>query len=159
MDKAQMRAVFAYAGLPQPRYAVLSGDETRSPSNYVLRDLERTVGYPCFVKPANGGSSLGVSKASTREDLLEGFRTCFESLDALYILGTFAARETAEAGIDARALAAEITKPRPVYVETFEKATERIAAELQPGDVFFTIGAGDVERLGPMVKARMEAES
>jgi UDP-N-acetylmuramate--alanine ligase len=91
--------------------------------------------------------------------LLEGFRTCFESLDALYILGTFAARETAEAGIDARALAAEITKPRPVYVETFEKATERIAAELQPGDVFFTIGAGDVERLGPMVKARMEARS
>jgi D-alanine-D-alanine ligase len=72
MDKAQMRAVFAYAGLPQPRYAVLSGDETRSPSNDVLRDLERTVGYPCFVKPANGGSSLGVSKASTREDLLEG---------------------------------------------------------------------------------------
>lgn len=71
MDKVQMRAIFAQAGLSQPRYAVLTDGGARSPSSDVLRDLEREVGYPCFVKPANGGSSLGVSKASTREDLIE----------------------------------------------------------------------------------------
>jgi D-alanine-D-alanine ligase len=71
MDKVQMRAVFAHAGLPQPKYAVLEDEGARSPSGDALRDLEREVGYPCFVKPANGGSSLGVSKAGTREDLLE----------------------------------------------------------------------------------------
>ena len=37
----------------------------------LLRDIEGEIGYPCFVKPANGGSSLGVSKAKTREDLLD----------------------------------------------------------------------------------------
>jgi UDP-N-acetylmuramate--alanine ligase len=94
---------------------------------------------------------------SRSQYLLEGFRTCFEGLDSLYILGTYAARETAEAGIDARALAAEITRPQPVYVETFEEAEERIAANLRLGDVFFTIGAGDVDRLGPLLKARLEA--
>ena len=71
MDKVHMRAVFAAAGLPQPKYAVLRDEETRSPSSAALHAIEREVGYPCFVKPANGGSSLGVSKAGTREDLLE----------------------------------------------------------------------------------------
>jgi len=71
MDKAHMRAVFAYAGLPQPRYAVLHDEGARSPSTESLRELEREVGYPCFVKPANGGSSLGVSKATTRENVVE----------------------------------------------------------------------------------------
>lgn len=71
MDKVQMRAIFAQGGLPQPKYAVLTDEDARSPSSNVLRDLEHEVGYPCFVKPANGGSSLGVSKAITREDLIE----------------------------------------------------------------------------------------
>lgn len=72
MDKALMRAAFASVGLPQPRYVVLRDEDARSPSPELLRDLEREVGYPCFVKPANGGSSLGVSKARTREDLMDG---------------------------------------------------------------------------------------
>ena len=71
MDKVQMRAVFAEAGLQQPRYAVLRDEGAREPTSDAFRDIEREVGYPCFVKPANGGSSLGVSKARTREDLLE----------------------------------------------------------------------------------------
>ena len=94
---------------------------------------------------------------SRTQYLLEGFKTCFEGLDALYILGTYAAREQADAGIDARGLAGAITRPAPTYLETFEEATDRIAAALEPGDVFFTIGAGDVDRLGPMLLQRLEA--
>ncbi len=71
MDKEQMRAVFAQAGIPQPRYTVLRDDEAREPGSDALRAIESDLGYPCFVKPANGGSSLGVSKAKTREDLLD----------------------------------------------------------------------------------------
>lgn len=75
MDKALMRAAFAAAGLPQPRYVVLRDEEASAPPSEVLRDVEREVGYPCFVKPANGGSSLGVTKARTREDLMEATAT------------------------------------------------------------------------------------
>jgi D-alanine-D-alanine ligase len=71
MDKEHMRAVFGAAGLPQPRYAVLRDEGARTPTSEALRDVERDLGYPCFVKPANGGSSLGVSKANTREDLID----------------------------------------------------------------------------------------
>ena len=89
--------------------------------------------------------------------LLDGFRTCFESLDALYVLRTYEARESAERGLDARALAAEIAKPAPVYLDSFEEGAESIAGDLRPGDVCFTLGAGDVTKLGPMILARLEA--
>ncbi len=89
--------------------------------------------------------------------LLDGFKTCFEALDTLYILGTYAAREQPEAGLDAAGLAREITSPPTVYLETFEEAAERISVDLRPGDVFFTIGAGTVNELGPMLRAKLEA--
>ena len=68
MDKELMRAAFAHAGLPQARYTVLRNGEARSPSDETVRAVEDGFGYPCFVKPANGGSSVGVSKAFSRED-------------------------------------------------------------------------------------------
>ena len=37
----------------------------------MMRRIERELGYPCFVKPANGGSSVGVSRAASREDFGE----------------------------------------------------------------------------------------
>lgn len=89
------------------------------------------------------------------EYLLDDFRTCFEGLDALYVLRTYEARETADRGMDARTLADEITRPEPAYVDSFDEAAERIATDLRPGDVFFTIGAGDVTELGPMVLDRL----
>ena len=69
MDKELMRAAFAHAGLPQPRYLVLRDGEARGPSQETVRSLEAEIGYPCFVKPANGGSSVGISKARSRQDL------------------------------------------------------------------------------------------
>ncbi|MFA7249871.1 MAG: D-alanine--D-alanine ligase family protein [Dehalococcoidia bacterium] len=71
MDKALMRAVFAAHGVPQTEYVVLADEETRSPSPATMRRIETEIGYPCFVKPANGGSSVGVSRARSREDFGE----------------------------------------------------------------------------------------
>jgi len=68
MDKELMRSVFASAGIPQPGYIVLSDDEVREPPEAALRFVEGELGYPCFVKPCNGGSSVGVSMARSRED-------------------------------------------------------------------------------------------
>jgi UDP-N-acetylmuramate--alanine ligase len=91
--------------------------------------------------------------------LLEGFKHCFEGLDALYVLRTYAAREEPSAGIDARALAGEIEEPRATYLDSFEEAEERIAEALRPGDVFVTVGAGSVTELAPRVLARLAARS
>jgi len=83
--------------------------------------------------------------------LLEGFKTCFHEFDRLFILETYAAREAIADGLTGEQLAAEITDPLPGYCATFESAAATVAAELQPGNVFFTVGAGDVDCVGPMV--------
>ncbi|MEI7926287.1 MAG: cyanophycin synthetase, partial [Chloroflexota bacterium] len=90
--------------------------------------------------------------------LLDAFRTCFEGLDALYVLRTYEARESADKGMDAQALAAEIERPEAQYMDSFEEAADRIAADLHPGDVCFTLGAGDITELGPMILSRLEAQ-
>jgi UDP-N-acetylmuramate--L-alanine ligase/UDP-N-acetylenolpyruvoylglucosamine reductase len=88
---------------------------------------------------------------SRTQYLLEGFRTCFQGLDELLVLSTYAAREPESAGMDAQALANEIESPRARYVASFEEAARTAADMLRAGDVFFTIGAGDVDAAGPMV--------
>lgn len=87
--------------------------------------------------------------------LLEEFRTCFQGADALFLLQTYAAREQPDRGLSAADLAGTIASPRPAYVGDFEDAADQVAASLQAGDVFFTVGAGDVDRVGPMVLERL----
>jgi UDP-N-acetylmuramate--alanine ligase len=81
--------------------------------------------------------------------LLDEFRTCFGDADVLYIADTYAAREEPAAGMDAQALAREL--PQATYAGSVLDAAKAVAAALQPGDVFFTVGAGDVELAGPEV--------
>ncbi len=87
--------------------------------------------------------------------LLDEWKTCFEGADALYITHTYAARETAVAGLSGADLAAAVTSPRAEYVDAFEDAADRIASGLREGDVFFTVGAGDVDSVGTMVLERL----
>lgn len=81
--------------------------------------------------------------------LLDDFRTCFDRADVVYMADTYAAREDPEAGMDARALAAEV--PGAVYAGGVDEAAATVANELREGDVFLTVGAGDVDRAGPEV--------
>jgi UDP-N-acetylmuramate--alanine ligase len=85
---------------------------------------------------------------SRTQYLLEAFRNCFAGADRLYLLQTFAARETADAGIDAYALARALPSSPPV-AESLAQAVTILAAELLPGDICVTMGAGDVTKAGP----------
>jgi len=63
MDKAFMKILFRDAGLPICRYVWFLRDEWARSRSVVVPQIEAKLGYPCFVKPANLGSSVGVSKA------------------------------------------------------------------------------------------------
>ncbi len=67
MDKAMAKTVFAQAGIPQVRYEVLREDHVSDSS---LAAIAEVLGYPMFVKPANMGSSVGVSKVVNSEELI-----------------------------------------------------------------------------------------
>ncbi|MBV7330087.1 D-alanine--D-alanine ligase [Chloroflexi bacterium TSY] len=72
MDKTLSKKIFAAEGLPQSPYRVVTRDEWNQSPTTVLFHLEQELGYPLFVKPANLGSSVGVSKAVDPQELLEG---------------------------------------------------------------------------------------
>jgi UDP-N-acetylmuramate--alanine ligase len=91
--------------------------------------------------------------------LLDEWKTCFAGIDALYILETYAAREAPERGLSGRDLADAIETPPATYCATFEDAAARIAADVRAGDVFFTVGAGDVDRVGPMVLEKLRGRA
>ncbi len=90
--------------------------------------------------------------------LLEGFRKCFGDCEALFIADTYEAREEPSAGMDARQLAAEITSPKARYAGSVEQAANVVAEGLRPGDIFLTIGAGDVDGAGPLALGALESK-
>jgi D-alanine-D-alanine ligase len=67
MDKVMMKRAFHAVGLPQAAW--LSHRDGHDIDELVAR-VEAELGYPCFVKPANLGSSVGVSKAKDRAELV-----------------------------------------------------------------------------------------
>lgn len=71
MDKVMMKKIFAQADLPQCIYRYFTRAEWERDQTTHLLEIEVAIGYPCFVKPANLGSSVGISKARNREELIE----------------------------------------------------------------------------------------
>lgn len=72
MDKIAMKQIFAQVELPQVKYVTVTRSQIWSnPCIYpkLCDQIEATLGYPCFVKPANLGSSVGISKVRNRSQL------------------------------------------------------------------------------------------
>jgi len=78
MDKVVMKAVFQQAGLPVGAYLGYLRKEWESNPDLVLDQIEQQLGFPCFVKPANLGSSVGISKAHNREELVRSLNLAAE---------------------------------------------------------------------------------
>lgn len=71
MDKVLMRDLYRQSGLPVVDSDFYLRSRWRREPERVLDEVEARFGYPCFVKPANLGSSVGVSKAHDRAELAE----------------------------------------------------------------------------------------
>jgi len=71
MDKIIMKAAFQAAGMPIVRYVWFRRSRWERSPDTVLDEVESQLRYPLFVKPANLGSSIGISKATSRETLRE----------------------------------------------------------------------------------------
>jgi D-alanine-D-alanine ligase len=69
MDKDVMKKLFAADGLPQTPYLALTRSEWKSDPKRCTRQIEKALQYPIFVKPANLGSSVGISKVHDRSEL------------------------------------------------------------------------------------------
>lgn len=75
MDKDVMKRLFAAAGLPIVKHVTLLRNHWESDPKKIIREIERRLKYPVFVKPANLGSSVGISKARNRKELSPAVET------------------------------------------------------------------------------------
>ena len=69
MDKAIMKALFKEAGLPICRHSTILRSRWEQDPAAVIAEVEAQIGYPSFVKPANLGSSVGISRAENPDEL------------------------------------------------------------------------------------------
>lgn len=69
MDKAITNSLLETAGIPQAHYLWFFTDNYLTGAEKIRGKIEARLGYPVFVKPANSGSSVGVSKVTRPEDL------------------------------------------------------------------------------------------
>lgn len=72
MDKAMMKAAFAAADLPLVPWTLVRRVDWQHKPDAVIEHVEATLSYPMFVKPANMGSSVGITKATDRATLEAG---------------------------------------------------------------------------------------
>lgn len=92
MDKVIFKDVAQAHGLPVPAYLALKRKEWDQDPEQVMARTEAEIGYPCFVKPANLGSSVGITKAHDRAELRQ----------ALAEAARYDRKLLVEAAIDAR---------------------------------------------------------
>jgi len=155
MDKEMMKALFAAAGVPQTRHVVLRRADLPRASE-LLADL----GLPLFVKPANLGSSVGVSKVKAAAELSPALEAAFAYDRKVVVEAGVDAREIEVSVLgddDARAsLPGEIIPDREFYdydsKYSAESRTElRIPAPLEPALL------SEVQRLGVLAFHAVDA--
>jgi D-alanine-D-alanine ligase len=94
MDKVVQKTLWRGLGLPVVDFVSLRRRDLENDLDAVLDRLEVSIGYPCFTKPANLGSSVGVSKARNRAELEAGLQEA----------ARYDAKLLIERGVDAREL-------------------------------------------------------
>lgn len=119
MDKVVQKTLWRGLGLPVTDFVSVRRRDFEHDPERILSELEASLGYPCFTKPANLGSSVGVSKANNRQELELGLQTACR-YDAKLIV---------ERGVDAREL--------EVGVLGNDEPIASVVGEILPGAEFY----------------------
>lgn len=69
MDKAVMKLIAKGLKIPQADFLTFGTDEIKDNIKEVMKKIRYKIGYPCFVKPAVGGSSIGIFKVADKKEL------------------------------------------------------------------------------------------
>ncbi len=93
MDKVTMKSLFVQAGLPICKYLWFLRSQWRNNPAKVIRKVTSDIGLPCFVKPANLGSSVGVSRATDKKSLTDAIDLAAEYDRKIIVEEELVARE------------------------------------------------------------------
>ncbi|MCX6053395.1 MAG: D-alanine--D-alanine ligase [Chloroflexi bacterium] len=139
MDKNLFKDVMRAHQIPVVESLLFTRSQIATSIEEVIVRIEKTISYPVFVKPANLGSSVGISKCKNHSDLLEGLREAAQ----------FDRRILVERGINAREI--------EVGVLGNEHPIASIAGEIRPMDEFYTYKAKYLDDSSELIiPARLE---
>ncbi|MBD2871238.1 D-alanine--D-alanine ligase [Paenibacillus arenilitoris] len=142
MDKILMKKVFAQEGLPQCVYRYFNRTQWEKDAAFFIMECEVSLGYPCFVKPANLGSSVGISKAKNREELIAAVNYAFR-FDRKVIVEEF---------VDAREI--------EVSVLGNDEAKASVPGEIAPSNEFYDYKAKYIDGKSTMqIPAMLPADT
>ncbi len=124
MDKDAMKRLFVAAGLPLTPHVTLLRSEWKTDAKRCLRAIEKALAYPVFVKPANLGSSVGISKVKARKDLAA----------AMDLAASFDRKIVIEQGVGGPGV-----KPRELEVAVLgnDKPEASVVGEIVPAKEFY----------------------
>lgn len=123
MDKVIAKTILAQAGIPQVDWVtVLRRDWERTP-DAIVAEVSEKLGFPCFTKPANMGSSVGVAKAHSADELA----------GCIALAARYDRRIIVERGVDAREL--------EISVLGNDEPIASVAGEIVPSREFYDYAA------------------
>lgn len=141
MDKVIMKELFTNHNIPQVKYIPIKLHTWEENKEETYKKVEKEIDYPCYIKPANSGSSVGISRAENREQLKDAFIEAF-----LY---------DCKIVVEEEALAREMQIS--VVGNDFPKAS--VPGEFIMEKPFFDYNAKYIDgKLIPVVPARLEEE-
>ncbi len=128
MDKSAMKQLFAAAGLPQTPHVNLLRSEWKADPKRCTKLIEKNLTYPVFVKPANLGSSVGISKVHDRSELAP----------AMDLAASFDRKLIIEQGVGGPG-----AKPRELEVAVLgnDSPEASVVGEIVPGAEFYDYNA------------------
>jgi D-alanine-D-alanine ligase len=129
MDKEVMKRLFLAAGLPITKHVTLLRHEWQQAPKKVIAKLEAGLKYPLFVKPANLGSSVGISKAHDRKELGP----------AIDLAAGFDRKIVVEQAVGGRGNRAKMGKARELEVAVLgnDEPKASVVGEIVPGKEFY----------------------
>ena len=141
MDKVTFKDLMAQAGLPQVDYVALRDGDDWS-------EVGSRLGFPCFVKPARLGSSVGISKVVSEDELADALRVAWEH-DPLAIVEAMAVGLEVECSVTGNS-APEASTPGEIVIEADWYDYE---AKYQPGGMELVVPA----RVDDATRSRVQA--
>ncbi|MFA5523393.1 MAG: D-alanine--D-alanine ligase [Tissierellales bacterium] len=77
IDKVMMKDIFSLGNIPQAKYTHVNIHTWKTNEEGTYRQIEDTIAYPCFIKPAKLGSSVGISRCENRDQLKKAIKEAF----------------------------------------------------------------------------------
>lgn len=133
MDKAITKTILDQVGLPQLPWRLVTRKDWRDRPDEIAAWIEQSLGFPCFVKPANMGSSVGVSKVRHAGELAE----------AMDMASRFDRRIVIEQGVNAREI--------EMSVLGNDEPIASVAGEVRPAGEFYDYNAKYIEDTAELI--------